>query len=332
MGALNNNTPRMHFGRRVGTVPKGPLTHRRYDTRNFHITLRQWRIFHAVYDSGGFTEAGALLHLSQSTISYTIAKLQEQLGVPVFKIEGHRTALTEAGRVILERSRGILEEALDLELLVERLRSGSVPNIVLMVERDFPRTMLNRAVRAFSEREPRANLLLEALPPTWEDAAQDDQRLALNICSKVPEGYVCEPLIAIDFVAVARAKHMLASSGTPLSRTDLHRHEQIAIGGRSGTPARSVQQNGGSRVREVPDLEAALKALHGSDGYMWLPRHLATPALLQQNLGVLPLDSSESCTRHYYLAHRPEVAHEAVMTRLSRILKSELARSIDQGA
>src|ERR671927_403894 len=75
---------------------------RRQDAKNFHITLKQWKMLHAVVDCGGFTDAAEYLHISQSAISYTIAKLQEQLGIPVLKLEGRKAQLTEVGRELLE--------------------------------------------------------------------------------------------------------------------------------------------------------------------------------------------------------------------------------------
>ena len=52
------------------------------------VTLEQWRVLQAVVDHGGFAQAAEALHKSQSSISYTVAKLQEQLGFPLLAIEG----------------------------------------------------------------------------------------------------------------------------------------------------------------------------------------------------------------------------------------------------
>ncbi len=43
-------------------------------------TLEQWRAFHAVIESGGFSPAAKALHRSQSAVSHAVARLQEQLG------------------------------------------------------------------------------------------------------------------------------------------------------------------------------------------------------------------------------------------------------------
>lgn len=51
------------------------------------VTLEQWRVFHAIIDHGGYAQAATYLHRSQSAVSYAMSRLQEQLGIPLLKIE-----------------------------------------------------------------------------------------------------------------------------------------------------------------------------------------------------------------------------------------------------
>ena len=66
-----------------------------------HTTLDEWEILQAVVQLGGFAPAAKQLNRSQSTISYAIARLQEQLGIRLFEIKGRRAHLTEHGRALL---------------------------------------------------------------------------------------------------------------------------------------------------------------------------------------------------------------------------------------
>ena len=56
-----------------------PVSHKRmrnsrpHDARKLRISLKQWRMLHAVIDCGGFADAAKFMHLSQSAISYTVA-------------------------------------------------------------------------------------------------------------------------------------------------------------------------------------------------------------------------------------------------------------------
>ena len=67
-------------------------------------TLEQWRMLQAVVDHGGFAQAAAAIHKSQSTINHAVHKLQDQLGVPVLEVVGRKAQLTEAGALLLRRA------------------------------------------------------------------------------------------------------------------------------------------------------------------------------------------------------------------------------------
>ncbi len=69
-------------------------------------TLDEWEILQAVVQLGGFAPAAKQLNRSQSTISYAIARLQDQLGISLFEIKGRRAHLTELGRVLLDLAEG----------------------------------------------------------------------------------------------------------------------------------------------------------------------------------------------------------------------------------
>lgn len=88
------------------------------------VTLDQWRTLQAVVDHGGFAQAAEALHRSQSSVSYTVARMQEQLGVPLLRIDGRKAVLTEAGNVLLRRSRHLVKQASQLEDLAHHMEQG----------------------------------------------------------------------------------------------------------------------------------------------------------------------------------------------------------------
>ena len=53
-------------------------------------SVDQWQVLAAVVDEGGFAQAVARLHRSQSAISYALAQLQESLGVRLLEMQGRR--------------------------------------------------------------------------------------------------------------------------------------------------------------------------------------------------------------------------------------------------
>lgn len=100
---------------RVQFAPGRAAPASKYEIQSFCSSLKQWRMLHALIDCGSYAEAAARLHVSQSTLSYTLIKLQERLGVRLLQLEGRRAVLTAPGKLLIERSRRVLDEARELE-------------------------------------------------------------------------------------------------------------------------------------------------------------------------------------------------------------------------
>jgi len=66
------------------------------------------RTFVAVVDCGGFAKAGLRRHLTQSTVSQQMRRLEEQVGRALFAPAGRKRVLTERGELLLGFARKIL--------------------------------------------------------------------------------------------------------------------------------------------------------------------------------------------------------------------------------
>jgi DNA-binding transcriptional LysR family regulator len=74
------------------------------------VELRQLHYLTQIARAGGFRRAADELDMSQATLSEQIKLLEQELGVRLFERGGRNLALTEAGRVLLERAERVLEE------------------------------------------------------------------------------------------------------------------------------------------------------------------------------------------------------------------------------
>ncbi|USR66726.1 LysR family transcriptional regulator [Providencia stuartii] len=96
-------------------------------------TLDQWITLQAVVDYGGFAQAAEILHRTQSSISYTISKLEQTLELEIFSLERRRAVLTKQGEQLLALSREVTNKAISLEELAKSLNydgNGKI-NIVM---------------------------------------------------------------------------------------------------------------------------------------------------------------------------------------------------------
>lgn len=74
------------------------------------MDLRALRYFRTVAACGSFSRGSALLHISQPAVSRTIRELEDELGRPLFLRSRQGASLTEAGRILFERSGQLLQQ------------------------------------------------------------------------------------------------------------------------------------------------------------------------------------------------------------------------------
>lgn len=75
------------------------------------LNLESLRVMDAIERRGSFAAAAEELGRVPSALSYTIQKLEEEMGVILFDRSEHRTKFTNVGRLLLERGRTLLDAA-----------------------------------------------------------------------------------------------------------------------------------------------------------------------------------------------------------------------------
>lgn len=102
-----------------------------------HVTLQELRYLVAVAEEKHFERAAEVCHVSQSTLSAQLKKLEEQLNVTLFDRSQRQAIPTSVGRDIIAQARLALEEAHKIqELALQRLdpmqgtlRVGVIPTL-----------------------------------------------------------------------------------------------------------------------------------------------------------------------------------------------------------
>lgn len=98
------------------------------------LTLEALRILDAIDKRGSFAAAAAELSRVPSAISYSMQKLEEDLDIMIFDRSGHKTRLTKAGHVLLERGRQLLIAADKLVLDAKEIDQGWESKITIVCE------------------------------------------------------------------------------------------------------------------------------------------------------------------------------------------------------
>jgi DNA-binding transcriptional LysR family regulator len=300
--------------------------HGKDDLRSFRVSLKQWRMLHAVVHCGSFSNAAEFLNVTQPAISYTIAKLEEQLGVSLLKLEGRKARITETGKVLLEKSKFLLREAIELEEFAENLKRGSGPEVRLAVGRDFPNRILIPAIRMFSLYTRDVKVRLIGIPMPEIDEVLRERGTDLAISDHIPPGFQGDLLIETEYLPVAHPDHALFAVRRKITRAELDR--EVEVVSNLEISERINRQTTGRRngqLWNVSDFDTAEEALREGLGFGWLPRHRIQQSLDNGKLRILDLESGPAYKINFYLIHARPSSLSSAANRLAEILHSVAA-------
>lgn len=255
------------------------------------LSLDALQILDAIDRRGSFAAAGKALHKVPSTISYTVSKLEQDLGVQLFDRVGPRADLTEAGQALLEEGRHLLRAARELELRVRRVASGWEAELTLAVDSMFQPALLAQDIADFSAvaEQTRVRLISEALSGTWEALLDRRADLLVGAAGEGPSGggYVVEALGVVRFVFAVAPSHPLAAVAGPLGRDALAEHCAIAVAdsARRLLP-RTVGLLMGQETVTVPDMLSKFRLQCAGLGFGFLPEPYVQAAVAQGRLVV----------------------------------------------
>lgn len=256
-------------------------------TRLPRTTLEQWAVLRVVVDTGGFAQAAASLHRSQSAISYAIARLQERLDVPLLEIHGRRAVLTDAGRALLAQAVPLIDDLVRLEERGRAIGNGEDIRIRLLVDSLFPKPRMFQALQQLARAYPHVEIEVEeTVRQTAPVALHHPFDLAIAIPDTDSRG--SQRIAEIELVAVAHRDHVLHGRPAPLSAATLARQLRIDI---QGVGHGLHEANAEHRVWRVSTVEAAVAAVTQGLCFGWLPRSLIEEQLASGLLVPLLLQS-----------------------------------------
>lgn len=272
------------------------------------LTLDALQILDAIDRRGSFAAAGKELHKVPSTISYTVAKLEDDLGVQVFERLGPKVALTAAGHELLREGRYLLKAAQDLEHRVRRVASGWETEFAIGIDSLFSVASLEEDMRAFYAVADRTRLRIaqETLTGTWESLLDRRVDLLIGAAGEGPSGggYVAEPIGRVSFVFAVTPDHPLAKAVKPLGKAELQQHRAVVVAdsARKLLP-RTVGLLFGQDAITVPDMRSKYQLQRSGMGFGFLPEPYAREAIAAGELVVKAVEEPKP-DETFYLAWR----------------------------
>ena len=289
------------------------------------VTLEQWRMLQAVIDHSGFAQASEALHKSQSTISYAVNKLQQQLNLEILTIKGRKAELTEAGAVMLRRSKRLLKEAEAIEKVAGSLSEGWAGQVTLGVDVIFPPHLLLQCLEKLSPCSHTRLELVETVLSGTTDMLISGQA-DIVISGLVPQGFIGEPLIEIPFIPVARFDHPLHGLAQPLSHDDLKAHRQIVIRD-SGLKRIDAGWLEAEERWTVSHISTSIRLISEGLGFAWLPKYHITKELESGLLKSIRISPENKRQAQVYLIYADQDGASPVIQLFAKAIKEACSQA-----
>ena len=175
------------------------------------MNLSQLEVLVAIVDTGSLTEAAEVVGLTQSAVSYSLSRLEAELGVTLLERGRQGVSVTRIGEDVLQHARSILTQVEVIRqktgreqgLAVGKLRFGSVSNVA--------GRLLTGIIRDFQHKYPDIEIILFEGNP--EELVEWLHTGVIDIATvRQPDAYTSSvPLVRNEVKAIVSVHHPLAA-------------------------------------------------------------------------------------------------------------------------
>lgn len=194
------------------------------------MTLNQLRYFLALSKNCHFSETADQLYISQSSLSYAISRLENELNVKLFERQGSKTTLSRYGKLYAEKIEPIfelLEEAnRELEALRNPTQKLSTLGVFPSLYKEFTRELINAFCAHHPERSAELTLINEQQGPLI--SALESGEVGLILCTAPTAGMEYRKVFEQKLALYVPNSHPLADK-TLVDVSDLQNEKFILL-------------------------------------------------------------------------------------------------------
>lgn len=247
---------------------------------NIKLSLEALEVLDAIARKGSFAAAAESLFRVPSAVTYSVRRLEEDLGVRLFDRSGHRAELTAAGAELLREGRQLLRAAGELELRVQRVATGVETELCIAVDDLFSIAAIYPILHQFYAQGfgTRIRLLREVYGGSWDALVAGRADISIGASGDGPAGggYAVHTLGRHEFHFAVAPHHPLAALPEPLQNQDIQQYRSVSAADSSrNLPPRTSGILSGQDVLTVPDIASKLQAQISGLGVGYLPKKLA---------------------------------------------------------
>ena len=252
------------------------------------LSLDALRALDAIERKGSFAAAAEALYKVPSALSYTIAKLESDLGVALFDRSKQRAQLTPAGQLLLEQGRTLLHAANQLQNAVKQLDTGWETSLTIAKDSIVPNAPLLDVITQFLQLGKITQVLVkeEVMAGGWEALQTGRADITVGVSGDLPKGqFNLLPLGEVEFVFAVAPHHQLAALQRIVSADDVQQFTAVIVADSAlDAPKRSSGLFDTRQRLIVSNMQAKIDAQKQGLGIGFLPRHLISEQLARGEL------------------------------------------------
>jgi DNA-binding transcriptional LysR family regulator len=176
------------------------------------IELRHLRHVIAVAETGQLTRAAARLHIAQPALSQSIARVERDVGSPLFDRHPQGVDLTPAGQAFVEHARRAVMAA-EAAVTAARQQARSVTDRLVFGFLDGGPSLADALLKRFNAAHPEVEVVVQQVSFTQQaDAILDGTVDAAVLCPGPPDsGFEAIPIATPKLVVFLADSHHLAA-------------------------------------------------------------------------------------------------------------------------
>ncbi|MBO9352677.1 LysR family transcriptional regulator [Bordetella petrii] len=272
-----------YFGIRVSSAARTAIRGRHLEGTapvNAETDIKALRYFVAVAQRGSYSRASAHLRITQPAITRQIQAIEKQYGMRLFRREGRGVELTEAGRVLFEQARDIIERMELINSMMDVAANEPSGRLTIGVTAAVAKHLIPDAILRYRKKYPRVLLQVQegSSSDLMEMLADGKIDLALTYAQARRAAATMLPLLDVQIGLVAPPAKVLGRKDPLAGRKRLTLAEAAAfpliLQSRANSMRIALEQACGS-VGAVPNialesesLALSLELIKAGGGYM----------------------------------------------------------------
>jgi LysR family nitrogen assimilation transcriptional regulator len=189
------------------------------------MELRQLEYFIAIAETGAFSRAAVRLAVGQPVLSRQIKALERELGTELYHRTGRGIVLSEAGKLLEQHARGVLETTAGARRAINALGSMPSGRVVIGMPPSVGAVLTAALVRQFRAEYPRVSLgVMEGFSGhvlEWLTTGRIDVAVLYN--APRSSTLVTDPLLTDELFLLGPADDPAAAGTGPVKAADLAR-------------------------------------------------------------------------------------------------------------